>query len=171
MTKTRFPTKACKQITVASCNEQSLHSLLSAPPGRGTEAHPRNNSLVLKKLRSQVSWFLEVFLTSTQCSSRTTLTGLRDGTRVIRPGRKYLFPLSHVAGPLLSDFIGSCSRLPTPERCPRVFSHCPPPTVKPQRRAAVNSGELYLPHRSLSDKDVVAWFCRPKIMTSRLRYD
>lgn len=46
--KTCFSLEAHIQITIATCNEQSEVNTLSAMPGRSTETHCKNNSMVLK---------------------------------------------------------------------------------------------------------------------------
>lgn len=159
--------KAYKQRTIASYNELSelnsllseLNSLLSATPGRATKAHSRSNSEVTRLL----SWFSQkhsVFLSHDSilgpCSNRS-----RGSNSGYQAWQQVLFPLSHVLGPLLSDFTVFCSRLATPERCPRVSSHCPKPTII-LGTVEPHGSELYagISHGKSSDKDGVAWFRR-----------
>lgn len=77
-----FSIEAAKQITKASWNEYyERNSLLSTRPGRGSKAHSKSKSIVLKKLMSQdpCVGFLG-FLTSTQKSSDIRVLGLRFDT-------------------------------------------------------------------------------------------
>ena len=100
-------------ITAAEVN-----SLLHDIPGRSTKPHCKNNS-VLRKLRSQDSYFLEVFSQALKSSLTTPLWSVLWHFTFISECQKYGRP-SHTPSIWISPFMLNGQVL-TIERCPVWF--------------------------------------------------